>query len=81
MSYLVWRDSKAAIIFFVKNNNISDVIENFKKVIKKHPNYIRFENSHHNDSWLNYKIHIKDDRNKLVDLSVMFYHIPKKDFL
>ena len=77
LSYLTWRDSKAAVIMFVPNKDFTSVLENAKEVIQDHPNYIEFKDSK-DETWLNYIFHINDDRNRLVKLAVMFYHIPKE---
>ncbi|MGG2953388.1 hypothetical protein [Geobacillus stearothermophilus] len=75
LSYLTWRDSKAAIILFVKNKDFSSVIKTVKEEIVKHPNYLGFV-SEMDDSWLNYRFHINGDKNREVKMAVMLYHIP-----
>lgn len=74
LSYLTWRDSKASVIFFVKNKEFSAVIETVKSEIINHPNYLDFV-SQKEDSWLNYRFHINDDKNREIKLAVMLYHI------
>ena len=37
LSYLNWRDTKAAIILFNRNRNLSDVISKFQETAKAHP--------------------------------------------
>lgn len=75
LSYLTWRDSKAAVIIFVKNKEISSVLETVKRVTPEHPNYLSFVNEQ-DTSWFNYRLHINDDPNREVKLAVMLYHIP-----
>ncbi len=75
LSYLTWRDSKAAVINFVKNREISSVLETVKRVTPEHPNYLGFVNEL-DTSWFNYRFHINDDPNREVKLAVMLYHIP-----
>jgi hypothetical protein len=75
LSYLTWRDSKAAIIIFVKNKEMSSVLESVRQVTPQHPNYLGFVNEQ-DTSWFNYRFHINDDPNREVKLAVMLYHIP-----
>jgi len=75
LSYLTWRDSKAAIIIFVKNKEISSVLDTVKLATPQHPNYLGFVNEQ-DTSWFNYRFHINDDPNREVKLAVMLYHIP-----
>jgi len=76
LSYLTWRDSKAAVIMFVPNKNFTSVLETVKQVIEEHPNYLGFKGSK-DETWLNYTFHLNDDHNRQVNLAVMLYHIPR----
>lgn len=78
LGYLTWRDSKAAVIMFVKQQNISKVIQTVENEISTHPNYLGFVNKQ-NDSWYNYRFHINGDKNREVKLAVMLYHMPDKE--
>ena len=75
LSYLTWRDSKAAIIIFVKNKEMSSVLKTVQEVTPQHPNYLGFVNEQET-AWFNYRLHINDDPNREVKLAVMLYHIP-----
>lgn len=75
LSYLTWRDSKAAVIMFVRNKEMSSVLETVKQTTTGHPNYLGFVNEQ-NISWFNYRFHINNDPNREVKLAVMLYHIP-----
>ena len=75
LRYLTWRDSKAAIIIFVQNKELSPVISNVKIVIEEHPNYI-CTGDDKDETWLNYKFHLNDDKDREVCLAVMLYHTP-----
>ena len=39
--YLVWRDAKAAILLFIRNKDVSAVIDKAIAKIKEHPNHKR----------------------------------------
>ena len=77
MGYLTWRDSKAAVIMFVPNKEFTAVIETAKQCIDQHSNYLRSV-SEKDETWLNYEFHLDGDRNRVVKIAIMFYHIPKK---
>ncbi len=40
-SYLTWRDTKSALIIFVKDKNISSIIEKINYSITEHPQFIK----------------------------------------
>ena len=75
LGYLTWRDSKAAVIMFVTNKDFSSVLETVKTVISDHSNYLGAEKEK-DETWLNYRFHINGDRNRVVKLAVMLYHLP-----
>ena len=77
LGYLTWRDSKAAVVIFVKNKDFSTVIGTVKEETPSHENYLGFV-SESEESWLNYRFHINNDRNREVKLAVMLYHIPEE---
>lgn len=77
LGYLTWRDSKAAVIIFVQNKDFSSVLSTVKDKIKKHPNFLRFLQEQ-DETWLNYEFHLNGDRNRIVKVAVMLYHIPSK---
>lgn len=78
INYLTWRDSKSAILIFVRNKNISSVIEKVKKTTPEHSNFLGHIGDE-NESWFNYKFHINDDPNRQIKLAVLLFHIPDKD--
>ena len=75
LSYLTWRDSKSAIVLFVKNKEFSSVIEKIQSATQNHPNFIGFSGKN-DDTWLNYRFHINDDTNREIKLAVLLFHIP-----
>jgi len=76
LGYLVWRDSKAAIIIFVGNKDIANVLNIAETAAPMHPNYLGFVNKR-DDSWFNYRFHINDDKNREVKLAILLFHLPK----
>jgi hypothetical protein len=75
LGYLTWRDSKAAVIVFVKNKDFSSVIQTVENVTSEHSNYLRYNKKVY-ESWINYTFHINGDRNREVKLAVILLHVP-----
>lgn len=74
--YLTWRDSKVAVIVFVKNKEISNVIKIAKSSVLKHDYFLK-ELDVSKDSSFSYKFHLKDDKEKAVFLEIMLFHFPE----
>lgn len=75
LGYLTWRDSKAAVVMFVRNKDFMAVLETAKESIAEHENYLGFVNEQE-EGWYSYRFHINGDRNREVKLAVMLFHIP-----
>jgi hypothetical protein len=73
--YLTWRDSKSAVVVFVKNKDFSSVLNTVKEVTLEHKNCLGFV-SEQEEGWYNYRFHIDGDENREVKLAVMLFHIP-----
>ncbi len=76
LSYLTWRDSKSAVVVFVKNKDFSSVLDTVKEVTLDHSNCLGFV-SEHEEGWYNYRFHIEGDKNREVKVAVMLFHIPE----
>lgn len=75
LNYLIWRNSKAAIVLFVRNKDFSSVLDTVRKVTPTHPNFIRFVNEQ-DETWLNYIFHINDNSHREVKLAVLLSPVP-----
>lgn len=73
--YLTWRDSKVAIIFFVKNKEFSKVLSTIHESAVKHPYYFR-ENGSHGESSFSYIFHFPTDKGKYIYTEIMAFHFP-----
>jgi len=76
LGYLTWRDSKSAVVVFVKNKELSPVLSTIKEITPEHSNYLGFV-SEQEEGWYHYRFHINDDENREVQMSVMLFHIPE----
>lgn len=77
LGYLTWRDSKTAVIVFVKNKDFSGVLSQIKDISSQHPCFQNFINQK-DDTWFNFIFHIPGDRNKSIKLAVLLFHVPSE---
>lgn len=76
LSYLTWRDSKAAIILFVRNSDFSSVIQKVKDITPTHPNFSSFEGEKE-ETYLSYKVFLKGDTGRRLFLTILLFHFPE----
>lgn len=73
-SYLTWRDTKSALIIFVKDKNISSIIEKINSEIIEHPQFIK-KYKLLNDYDTIYEFSFEQDNQKNFQLAILFYHL------
>jgi hypothetical protein len=76
LGYLTWRDSKAAIMMFVPNQDISVVRSAADETAKSHSNFVRVLEVI-NEGWVNYRFHLENDQGTFLTLAVQLYHLPQ----
>ncbi|MDR0567326.1 MAG: hypothetical protein LBG47_09905 [Prevotellaceae bacterium] len=74
--YLTWRDSKAALILFVRNNDFTNVLKTVKTETNKNQ-YFSKENGNRGESSFSYVFCLPQDRNKSVYLEIIAFHYDK----
>jgi vacuolar-type H+-ATPase subunit E/Vma4 len=74
LSYLTWRDSKAAIIYFVRNKNLQPVLDNITEATPSHPSFVR-NNGNTSEAWFNYHFHLLNDSSRGVELAILVFHL------
>lgn len=75
LGYLTHRDSKTALIFFVNQKELTNIVSTIKTEITEHKNY----NRHIKDTYehsINYEFTLPDDSNKKIQVEVMLFHFP-----
>ena len=77
LGYLTHRDSKTALMFFVDQKELNNVIETVKMEITEHPKYKQMVNVNH-DTSIGYEFELPNDSKCVVDIEVMFFHFPKE---
>jgi hypothetical protein len=74
--YLTWRDSKAALLMFVKNKDFSNVLTTIKSEAKSHNLFIK-EAGSRGESSFSYIFCLPQDRKKQVHFEIMAFHYDK----
>jgi hypothetical protein len=74
--YLTWRDSKTALILFVKNKDFSNVITTMKNDIISHPYFVK-QNGNRGESSFSYIFRLPQDVQKEVFLEIILFHYDK----
>jgi hypothetical protein len=75
LSYLTWRDTKAALIMFNRNIGFSKVLESLWATVLEHPNYKRGP-IQEGASRMRYTFASKDDPNREIHITVMAFDMP-----
>ncbi len=75
LGYLTWRDSKAAVILFVRNKGFSSVLEVVENRTKEHEDYLDLSGKTE-ESWFNFRFHLPGDESREVKLAVIAFHFP-----
>ena len=75
LSYLSWRDTKAAILVFNKNRNLSTVLEKIKTATPQHASF-KSGLGIEGETRFRYVFGQRDDPNREIILTVMVFDIP-----
>ncbi|MGD1045461.1 MAG: hypothetical protein ABR936_09070 [Bacteroidota bacterium] len=71
--YLTWRDSKVALIIFVRNLDFTKVLKTIRDDCNKHPYFIK-EVGPREDSSFSYIFRLSSDKDKEVFLEIILFH-------
>lgn len=75
LSYLSWRDTKAAIVVFNRNKNFSAVLDEIKSVTKSHDRY-KSGPIIHGETRYRYVFGQEADENREIVMTVMVFDVP-----
>jgi len=75
LSYLTWRDSKAALFLFVRNKDIEGVITTATEAAIENECYVAY-NGTKSEGWLDFDFRLAKDSPRSVRLSILFFHFP-----
>jgi hypothetical protein len=76
LSYLTWRDSKAAILYFVKNKNLDPVLKQVGEETPKHSAFVEQKGTPM-EGWVDYRFHLPKDKSRSVFLAILCFHFPE----
>ena len=69
--YLVWRDTKAAILLFIRRQDITAIIDKAIAKIEAHPNYKRSSPRANGDEFFEFTMHAEDDVDREIKLTLV----------
>jgi len=75
LSYLSWRDTKAAVLIFNRNVNFTEVLTKIAESTPKHKNYKRTVGKL-NESSFRYVFHQPNDQNRELTLTLLAFDVP-----
>ncbi len=78
LNYLTWRDTKAAILVFVRDTAISTVIGKIPGLLRDHPNFLSEKASDHASEFRTQMKSARDEAFPL-HLVVQVYHVPSPE--
>ena len=76
LGYVTWRDTRTALILFVKNSRIIDVIEKAKSTITQHFCCVGYKGQTEESSF-SYIFHTKGDFQNRIVIELMIFHYPE----
>lgn len=76
LSYLAWRDTKAAILLFNRNKDFSLVVEQIPAVVRGHAAYVR-DASEGKDAEFRAVLRRPDDAGRELHLAVLAFDVPR----
>ena len=76
LGYVTWRDTRTALILFVKNGGIRDIIEKAKSTTAQHVCFGLYKGQTEESSF-SYIFHTKDDSQSHIALELMIFHYPE----
>lgn len=76
LGYLTWRDSKAAILCFIKNKELEPVLEQIEAETTKHACFVKYDGKI-TESRFKFHFHLKEDITRGVEVEVLCFHFPQ----
>lgn len=77
LSYLSWRDTKAAVLVFSRNKDFTGVLSKIEESTAKHPSFKKQVSKRSESSWT-YLFGHKDDANREISITVQAYSVPER---
>jgi len=71
LGYAVWRDTKAALILFIRDKNATDVIAKTDAAVRNHQQFVDAADQHEPDQRLDYILSSPQDPRRLISLALI----------
>ncbi len=75
LGYTAWRDTKAALLVFNRDRNMSTVLEGVAKTVRDHPNCKR-EQQRKSETEFRYIFGHRDDANRELTVTILVFDVP-----
>ncbi|NMM31816.1 MAG: hypothetical protein HHJ10_12470 [Cellulomonas sp.] len=79
VSYTVWRDTKAALILFIRSGVATDVITKAEAKLRAHPSFKSARTTAEVDWWTDYLLQAKDDAARLIHVALLPFVLRSRD--
>jgi len=76
LSYLTWRDSKTAIVYFVDTKEMAAPLKAIEESTSQHSCFEKL-NGKKQESWFDHTFHLPGDKGIPIRLSILCFHLPK----
>jgi hypothetical protein len=76
LSYLTWRDSKAAIVYFVRAKEMVAPLRAIEESTPRHPAFVRLA-ARKEESWFSYDLHLSGGAKQPVKVAILCFHVPE----
>ncbi|MGW4412011.1 hypothetical protein ACWEJ6_48960 [Nonomuraea sp. NPDC004702] len=75
LGYLVWRDTRAALLVFIRNKDVSAAIRSAVEAVEAHPNCKR-RGRHDSHERVDFVMHARGDRDREIHLALLPFALP-----
>jgi hypothetical protein len=75
LGYLTWRDSKAAVVSFVRNKELTPILDAIEKEVPNHASFVKYQGKK-KDGWFMFEFHLPGDPGRSVQLAALVFHFP-----
>jgi hypothetical protein len=76
LGYVTWRDTKTAILLFVRQKGFSEVLNQIPSTVSRHPSFVRKVGDFKHQTGFRFVLHQKDDPKKELMMTTLAFHVP-----
>jgi hypothetical protein len=79
-SYTAWRDTKLAVVMFVRERDLTAIVDKARETLAEHPQFVSWAEGHGSQTDTEFRATVswKGDDQRLADLAVFLVHLPAK---